>query len=433
MLHFFEMGFPNCLKNYFLFSFIDEGASAQVFTAMSKITQKTVAIKIIDISDKDEKAKDEAIREIEIMKELDSPFVIKIYEYFIESDKIYIVMEYCEHGSLLNIIGENQMNERQISFILFEIMLALNDLQKRGICHRDLKLENILVDNYGHIRLADFGISLKIKQDDELTFYGTPLYVSPEIVKHQSYTEKTDIWSLGVIAYALLFRAFPFQSENIMDLFKQITNEKPLFPSKRISKEIKDLITLMLDKDQTTRISLEQCFKHEFFVYNNPLNMYFHDHSGSIRKEDIDITEKDLWCIYSHWSFPQIDEKISKLVDTPINEIHKMMESHEINSVTAAYKQLRDAFMKNALFYQFGSFSNNFSKTTLFSISKKDNTVEVLSKAPSKNEGITPSSSSDSNNQMKKKLICPSPKVIIKVPSVTIVNPINHLPRIQRL
>jgi serine/threonine-protein kinase ULK/ATG1 len=135
------------------------------------------------------------------------------------------------------------------------------------IVHRDLKLSNILIHN-GEAKIADFGFSKILEAEDQLlqTFAGSPLYMSYQILKQMNYTSKCDIWSLGIIYYELLYGKPPWLAVSILDLLNQIENVPLRFPDKPIvSKQSKDLLAAMLQKDEQLRIGWEELFAHEFF------------------------------------------------------------------------------------------------------------------------------------------------------------------------
>jgi len=161
-----------------------------------------------------------------MLKSIDHPNVLKYYECYKDDFNYYIVTEFCTGGELLSfIVKERGINDWQAAFIMKQLLSAVNYCHSRGIVHRDLKVENILVkdvspstsdEEYGHkrinIKLIDFGISCRIKPKEKLhKFFGTPYYMAPEVIK-RDYNEKCDLWSCGVILYVIMCGYPPFRA-----------------------------------------------------------------------------------------------------------------------------------------------------------------------------------------------------------------------------
>ena len=312
------------------------------------------------IDDENKETFDKISREIKMMSMFDHAFIIKIYNYFIEHNNnatyIYIVMEYCEKGSLVDIlqIRGGKFDERKAAVILIETWIALEELKKCNIIHRDLKLENILVDAHGHIRISDFGFSRELppnmKPDDLLTYCGSPAYAAPEIIKKEKYSISADIWSFGIILYVLLYGRFPFFSSNIMETMKKIVYDQPLF-NNSISDDANQLLKRMLTKSPTKRITLKEISETN----------YFQKYKSIIYNSKESSTQKS--CYFSNlsnWSFPSIDKKIVNLINTSLDDIKTMIKNHEINDQTALFKILRDKFLQDVIYSKFGGCETDF-------------------------------------------------------------------------
>lgn len=264
------------------------GGFAQVYAAIHKKTNCFVAIKMIpkEIKD-DENHKTRIQREMEISASIQHPFIIDLYE-IIESEKyIYIVMEIIRNGCLTNMLCEKgKLCESTAKHIFAQLATVLRFLHKeKNIAHRDIKLENILLDDHNNIRIIDFGLS-KFIQKDHLTetLCGSPQYASPEILMGQKYGFEADIWASGILLYTLVFGIFPFASENITKLAREIIYKPPQFEGK-ISNELIDLITKLLVKNPKERINIEEVCQHpwirdEILLTEARLKNIYYDESG---------------------------------------------------------------------------------------------------------------------------------------------------------
>ncbi|XP_055276015.1 NUAK family SNF1-like kinase 2 isoform X1 [Moschus berezovskii] len=202
-------------------------------------------------------------REIEIMSSLNHPHIIAIHEVFENSSRIVIVMEYASRGDLYDYISERQrLSEREARHFFRQIVSAVQYCHQNGVVHRDLKLENILLDANGNIKIADFGLSNLYHQGKFLqTFCGSPLYASPEIVNGRPYTgPEVDSWSLGVLLYILVHGSMPFDGQDHKTLVKQISNGAYRQPPK--PSDACGLIRWLLMVNPTRRATLEDVASH---------------------------------------------------------------------------------------------------------------------------------------------------------------------------
>ncbi|XP_008152424.2 NUAK family SNF1-like kinase 2 [Eptesicus fuscus] len=202
-------------------------------------------------------------REIEIMSSLNHPHIVAIHEVFENSSKIVIVMEYASRGDLYDYISERQrLSEHEARHFFRQIVSAVHYCHQNGVVHRDLKLENILLDANGNIKIADFGLSNLYHQGKFLqTFCGSPLYASPEIVNGKPYTgPEVDSWSLGVLLYILVHGTMPFDGQDHKTLVKQISNGAYREPPK--PSDACGLIRWLLMVNPTRRATLEDVTSH---------------------------------------------------------------------------------------------------------------------------------------------------------------------------
>ncbi|GKT50746.1 putative serine/threonine-protein kinase iksA [Colletotrichum spaethianum] len=204
-------------------------------------------------------------REVAILKLVDHPNVMKVYDIWENRSEIYLVLEYVEQGDLFDYINTNgRFAEEGAMFLFRQMMSALQYCHSFNICHRDLKPENILLTSDNKVKIADFGMAALHQSSDHrlVTACGSPHYAAPELLKHKHYRgDKADIWSLGVILYALLAACLPFDDPDIGALLQKTKRgiyEIPDF----LSPEAKDLIRRMLVANPDTRISIKEMWQH---------------------------------------------------------------------------------------------------------------------------------------------------------------------------
>ncbi|XP_034672040.1 serine/threonine-protein kinase par-1 [Drosophila subobscura] len=245
---------------------IGKGNFAVVKLARHRITKNEVAIKIIDKSQLDQINLQKVYREVEIMKRLKHPHIIKLYQVMETKNMIYIVSEYASQGEIFDYIAKyGRMSESAARFKFWQIISAVEYCHKKGIVHRDLKAENLLLDCSMSIKIADFGFSNHFKPGELLaTWCGSPPYAAPEVFEGKQYTgPEIDIWSLGVVLYVLVCGALPFDGSTLQSLRDRVLSGRfriPFF----MSSECEHLIRRMLVLEPTRRYTIEQIKHHRW-------------------------------------------------------------------------------------------------------------------------------------------------------------------------
>ena len=265
--------------NYEIVSQIGKGGYAKVFEVRNKTTNAIRACKYISKAKMNEKTLKRTLREINMLKKLDHPNIIKLYEVYESNKSIYLIMEKCNGGELFDNIIEHitkgkMYSEKQVSEIILQILSAISYCHKNGICHRDLKPENILLLNKENeneenkIKIIDFGLSQYISDKKLNSRVGTAYYVSPEVLSGE-YTEKCDVWSIGIILCVLLTGEPPFNGANDSIIYNKIKNYNYHFSQKwrDISNEAKDLVSHML-VPENIRYDINQVISHPWFKKN---------------------------------------------------------------------------------------------------------------------------------------------------------------------
>ena len=232
--------------------------------------------------------------EVNILKSLSHPNIVKIYEFFDTVIYYYIVTEYCKRGELFSYIT-NVYNERQLAVLFYQVFSGLCYLHEKKILHRDLKLENLMVsevekdlvtgEEYFWIKIIDFGTA-KIfqKNKTEKTIIGSSYYIAPEVLK-KKYNEKCDTWSVGVILYMTLAGCAPFDGEDDHEIIKSIKIGKYNKNDERFSKhspEVKDLLNKLLERNIDKRLSAKEALNHPWFEKYGGRNLF-----SNFKPEDI--------------------------------------------------------------------------------------------------------------------------------------------------
>ncbi|XP_057701412.1 protein kinase C delta type-like [Corythoichthys intestinalis] len=188
----------------------------------------------------------------------ENPFLTHLYSTFQSEEHLFFVMEYLNGGDLMfHIQDKGRFDLARATFYAAEIIVGLQFLHSRGIIYRDLKLDNVMLDMDGHIKIADFGMCKENICGDvrASTFCGTPDYIAPEILLGQKYTFSVDWWSFGVLLYEMLIGQSPFQGDDEDELFESIRSDTPHYP-RWITKEAKRLLELLFERDPTRRLGV---------------------------------------------------------------------------------------------------------------------------------------------------------------------------------
>ncbi|MFS8031891.1 putative protein kinase CAMK-AMPK family [Helianthus anomalus] len=261
------------LRNYKLGKTLGIGSFGKVKVAEHALTGHKVAIKILNRRkiknmDMDEKVR----REIKILRLFMHPHIIRLYEVIETASDIYVVMEYVKSGELFDyIVEKGRLQEDEGRNFFQQIISGVEYCHRNMVAHRDLKPENLLLDSKCNVKIADFGLSNIMRDGHFLkTSCGSPNYAAPEVISGKLYAgPEVDVWSCGVILYALLCGTLPFDDENIPNLFKKIKGGIYTLPS-HLSPGARDLIPRMLVVDPMKRITIPEIRVHPWFQAHLP-------------------------------------------------------------------------------------------------------------------------------------------------------------------
>ncbi|XP_039625027.1 serine/threonine-protein kinase MARK2 isoform X10 [Polypterus senegalus] len=251
------------IGNYRLLKTIGKGNFAKVKLARHVLTGKEVAVKIIDKTQLNSSSLQKLFREVRIMKMLNHPNIVKLFEVIETEKTLYLVMEYASGGEVFDyLVAHGRMKEKEARAKFRQIVSAVQYCHQKCIVHRDLKAENLLLDADMNIKIADFGFSNEFTLGNKLdTFCGSPPYAAPELFQGKKYDgPEVDVWSLGVILYTLVSGSLPFDGQNLKELRERVLRGKYRIPF-YMSTDCENLLKKFLILNPAKRGSLEQIMK----------------------------------------------------------------------------------------------------------------------------------------------------------------------------
>lgn len=259
------------LKDFEIGKPLGRGKFGSVYLAREKESKYIVAIKVLQKSQLLKAGVEHQLRrEIEIQSHLRNRHILRMYGYFYDSKRIYLILEYSPGGELFKrLTQKGRFSERTSARYISDLSSALHYCHCKHVIHRDIKPENLLLGAYSEIKIADFGWSVHAPTSRRNTLCGTLDYLPPEMVEGRDHDEKVDIWSLGILLYEFLYGFPPFEAEGHSATYRRISRVDLRFPVKPvISPEAKDLVRKLLIKDPSQRISLTEIPNHPWIVAN---------------------------------------------------------------------------------------------------------------------------------------------------------------------
>lgn len=265
-------GYHQEVGDWILGRTLGSGTTGKVKYATHKVTGQEVAIKIIKKTQFDVKPdlQRKIRREVALMRLIDHPHLMKLVEVCESQRHLYMVLEFCAHGELFDFLVARRRLEPELALRIFrELIYGLEYLHAHAICHRDLKPENILLDEFDHVKIADFGFARWMRSNIAETSCGSPHYAAPEVIRGLHYDGRAaDVWSCGVILYALLAGRLPFDDPSVRTLLAKVKSGKYVMPD--FPEEIQSLISRMLEVDVEKRITIEEIKMHPVFRIGLP-------------------------------------------------------------------------------------------------------------------------------------------------------------------
>ncbi|XP_060919071.1 MAP/microtubule affinity-regulating kinase 3a isoform X11 [Labrus mixtus] len=307
--------------NYRLLKTIGKGNFAKVKLARHILTGREVAIKIIDKTQLNPNSLQKLFREVRIMKILNHPNIVKLFEVIETERTLYLVMEYASGGEVFDyLVAHGRMKEKEARAKFRQIVSAVQYCHQKHIVHRDLKAENLLLDADMNIKIADFGFSNEFTMGNKLdTFCGSPPYAAPELFQGKKYDgPEVDVWSLGVILYTLVSGSLPFDGQNLKELRERVLRGKYRIPF-YMSTDCENLLKRFLVLNPSKRGTLEQIMKDRW------INAGFEeDELKPYTEPELDITDQ---------------KRIDVMVGMGYNleEIQESLAKMKYDEITATY------------------------------------------------------------------------------------------------
>ena len=367
-------------KKYIIQKILGVGTFGQVFLVQNKYTKEFLAMKEIPKTSEDLLSDSEIMDEIEILKNLDHPDIVRIMEFYSTESSYFIINEYCKYGELFEQV-KNIFSETQIAVMFRQILSGLAYLHSNNIIHRDLKLENILINDIEKskttgedlflLKIIDFGTAKifdKNKKKSLGTIVGSVYYIAPEVLL-KKYGKECDMWSAGVILYMFIVGHAPFDGKNNKEIMDNIKIGKYKKNEKRWNKasnEVKDLINKLLVLEPEKRLTALEALKHPWFKVTNSNILY-----NNISKEEI------LKCISNLLNY-SIKSKFEELVLAYIvhnlprpNQAKSCIKLFKLANINEDGKLLRTELKQTLLNFVSEEFLENFDD--IFSLLDGDN------------------------------------------------------------
>ncbi|GMH22506.1 hypothetical protein Nepgr_024349 [Nepenthes gracilis] len=249
---------------------LGKGKFGRVYLAREIKSKYIVALKVI-FKEQIEKYRlhHQLRREMEIQMSLRHPNILRLYGWFHDEERIFLILEFAFGGELYKELRKHgHLTENQAATYIASLTEALAYCHEKNVIHRDIKPENLLIDHEGRLKIADFGWSVQ-SRNKRHTMCGTLDYLAPEMVENKAHDYAVDNWTLGILCYEFLYGVPPFEAESQRDTFRRIMKVDLNYPpTPHVSAEAKNLISCLLVKDSSKRLSLQRIMEHPWILKN---------------------------------------------------------------------------------------------------------------------------------------------------------------------
>ncbi|XP_048353858.1 aurora kinase A [Sphaerodactylus townsendi] len=249
---------------------LGKGKFGNVYLAREKESKFILALKVLFKVQLEKAGVEHQLRrEVEIQSHLRHPNVLRLYGYFHDTTRVYLILEYASHGEVYKELQKvTKFDEQRTATYVTELADALLYCHSKRVIHRDIKPENLLLGSNGELKIADFGWSVHAPSSRRSTLCGTLDYLPPEMIEGRTHDEKVDLWSLGVLCYEFLVGTPPFESKTYQDTYRAISKVEYRFPP-FVTEGPRDLISKLLKHNPYHRLPLEEVLKHPWVTANS--------------------------------------------------------------------------------------------------------------------------------------------------------------------
>ncbi|XP_070327983.1 serine/threonine-protein kinase PAK 5 [Odocoileus virginianus] len=251
---------------------IGEGSTGIVCIATEKHTGKQVAVKKMDL--RKQQRRELLFNEVVIMRDYHHDNVVDMYNSYLVSDELWVVMEFLEGGALTDIVTHTRMNEEQIATVCLSVLRALSYLHNQGVIHRDIKSDSILLTSDGRIKLSDFGFCAQVSKEvpKRKSLVGTPYWMAPEVISRLPYGTEVDIWSLGIMVIEMIDGEPPYFNEPPLQAMRRIRDSLPprVKDLHKVSSVLRAFLDLMLVREPSQRATAQELLRHPFLKLAGP-------------------------------------------------------------------------------------------------------------------------------------------------------------------
>jgi len=246
---------------------LGRGKFGSVYLARERKTKYIVALKVLQKSQLTKAGVEHQLRrEIEIQSHLRHKNILRMFGYFYDEKRIYLILEFAPQGELYKkLMKVGHFPEPQAAKYVLEMSEALEYCHDKHVIHRDIKPENLLLGHSGELKIADFGWSVHAPSSRRNTLCGTLDYLPPEMIEGRDHDKNVDLWSLGVLMYEFLVGSPPFEAEGHQQTYRRISRVDIQFP-KGVAEDARDLITRLLVKEPTSRMNLGEIKNHPWIL-----------------------------------------------------------------------------------------------------------------------------------------------------------------------